>query len=63
VSPFPFVWRHRKRRDGIAIYLTDPRLPAPRLPLLGLRAIDENGLRRTINGSGRTVSMSTTGAA
>jgi hypothetical protein len=50
-------------RDGIAIYPTDPRLPAPRLPLLGLRAIDENGLRCTINGSGHTVSMSTTGAA
>lgn len=50
-------------RDGIAIYPTHPRRPAPRLPLLGLRAIDENGLRCTINGSGRTVSLSTTGAA
>ena len=46
-------------RDGIAIYPSDPRIPAPRLPLLGLRAIDENGLRCTINGKSRMVSVST----
>jgi hypothetical protein len=46
-------------RDGIAIYPADRPVPAPRLPLLGLRAIDENGLRCTINGKRRVVSVST----
>ncbi len=50
-------------RDGIALYPADPRVLAPRLPLLGLRAIDENRLRCTINGARRTVSLSTTGTA
>jgi hypothetical protein len=47
-------------RDGIAIYPATPHVLAPRLPLLGLRAIDENELRCTINGKRRTVSLSTT---
>ena len=46
-------------RDGIAIYPSDRPIARPRLPLLGLRAIDENQLRCTINGKGRTVSLST----
>lgn len=45
-------------RDGIAIYPADTASPAPRLPLLGLRAIDENGLRCTINGRKRLLSLS-----
>jgi hypothetical protein len=47
-------------RDGIAIYPAEDLVPAPRLPLLGLRAIDENSLRCTINGEQRTVSLSDT---
>lgn len=70
------VWLHRNRpgkrdvfreesfrlelRDGIAVYPPDLGPAAPRLPLLGLRAIDENGLRVTIQGRNRTVSLSTT---
>lgn len=46
-------------RDGIAIYPVDRPITRPRLPLLGLRAIDENGLRCTINGKNRAVSLST----
>jgi hypothetical protein len=46
-------------RDGIAIYPDVAHAPGPRLPLLGLRAVDENGLRCTINGKKRTVSVST----
>jgi hypothetical protein len=69
------VWLHRNRprkrdafrnqpfrlelRDGIALYPADPLILTPRLPLLGLRAIDENQLRFTINGRKRTVSLST----
>jgi hypothetical protein len=45
-------------RDGIVIYPESPPTPAPRLPLLGLRAITENGLRCTIHGKSRTLSMS-----
>ncbi|NUQ64132.1 MAG: hypothetical protein HUU20_16800 [Pirellulales bacterium] len=45
-------------RDGIAIYPSDRPIASPRLPLLGLRAIDENGLRCTINGKNRRVSLS-----
>jgi hypothetical protein len=45
-------------RDGIAVFPSGFGNVAPRLPLLGLRAIDENGLRCTINGSKRTVSLS-----
>jgi hypothetical protein len=47
-------------RDGIALYPADARILRPRLPLLGLRAIDENALRCTINGKRLTVSVSTT---
>lgn len=49
--------------DGIAVYPADTRLTVPRLPVLGLRAVDENGLRCTINGRNRTVSLSTTEAS
>jgi hypothetical protein len=70
------VWLHRNRRrqrdafrpppyrlelrDGIAVYPSGFGVAAPRLPLLGVRAIDENGLRCTINGRNYTVTISTT---
>jgi hypothetical protein len=50
-------------RDGIAVYPADAGILAPRLPSLGIRAIDENGLRCTINGRRRTVSRSSVGPA
>jgi hypothetical protein len=68
------VWLHRNRRgerklpltgfsypleldDGIAIY-PRPMLP-PRLPLLGLRALDENRLSFLLDGSHRFVDVRT----
>jgi hypothetical protein len=73
------VWLHRNRpkkrdalrdqpfclelKDGIALCPADARVPVARLPLLGLRALDENRLRCTVNGKNRTVTLSTTGTA
>jgi hypothetical protein len=46
-------------RDGIAVYSSDSLIPGPRLLLLGLRAMDENALRCTLNGKKRTITLST----
>jgi hypothetical protein len=45
--PAPF---RLELRDGIAVSPADAPFAAPRLPILGLRAIDENRLRLAING-------------
>jgi hypothetical protein len=44
-------------RDGIAVYPAGSDFQAPRLPLLGLRAIDENKLRCEINGERLRVNL------
>jgi hypothetical protein len=71
------VWLHRNRPgrrevaadgppfrllidEGIAIY-PDGGSNDPRLPLLGLRALADNGLHLTIDGKRRTVSLRTAG--
>jgi hypothetical protein len=46
-------------RDGIAVYPREADLQAPRLPMLGMRAIDENNLRCCINGDRRRVTLRT----
>jgi hypothetical protein len=71
------VWLHRNRRDqrnevvpvsyplelerGIAIHPKQAPGPGPRLPLLGLRALDENGLVLRVNCTRRRISLTTAG--
>jgi hypothetical protein len=46
-------------RDGIAVFPSTSGIPAPRLPILGLRAIDENKLHCTIHGGRLRVTLRT----
>ncbi len=42
---------------GLAIYPDDARRPGPRLPLLGVRALDDNSLDLRINARRRSVTL------
>jgi hypothetical protein len=44
-------------RDGVAVYPLDAPFPVPRLPILGMRAIDENRLRLVIDGERLRVTL------
>jgi hypothetical protein len=46
-------------RDGIAVFPAGVATQAPRLPLLGMRAIDENQLRRCSHGDQLRVNLRT----
>lgn len=48
---------HLELDRSLAIYPDDARLPGPRLPLLGLRALDENGLDLRVTTRKRSVAL------
>jgi hypothetical protein len=48
-------------RDGIAAYPLAASVPVPRLPIIGLRAIDENELRLIVDGARLRVSLQSPG--